>query len=96
MLECVRQKAPIFAPWAELTYGQPAPLVVDENVAVLSQKGVQQGDPLGPLFFALAAHTIVERLKTIPNLLWQGWYLDDGSLAGDPTCAPCVYRTSAL
>ena len=60
MLKCVRAKAPAFAAWADWTYGQPAPLVVNEKVTILSQEGVQQGDPLGPLFFALAALLIVE------------------------------------
>ena len=82
MLECVRAKAPAFAAWADWTYGQPAPLVINEKVTILSQEGVQQGDPLGPLFFALAALPIAQKLCQIPNLLWSGWYLDDGNLAG--------------
>ena len=76
MLQRVREKAPAFAAWAELTYGQPAPLVVNDSVMLLSREGVQQGDPLGPLFFALASFSMVEKLSKVPNLLWSGWYLE--------------------
>ena len=45
--------------------------------------GVQQGDPLGPLGFALTLHPIVERIKAeVPDLLLNALYLDDGMLVG--------------
>ena len=47
--------------------------------------GVQQGDPLGPLFFALVLHQIVSSIHADDeclHLLLQAWYLDDGVLAG--------------
>ena len=45
--------------------------------------GFQQGDPLGPLGFALTLHPIVERIKAeVPDLLLNTWYLDDGTLVG--------------
>ena len=44
---------------------------------------MQQGDPLGPLAFALALHPIVERIKhEVPGLNINAWYLDDGTLCG--------------
>ena len=47
--------------------------------------GVQQGDPLGPLGFALALHPIIERIQAeVPGLLANAWYLDDGTLCGSP------------
>ena len=61
-----------FAVWADFTYGRPAPLIVNEEVSIMSEEGVQQGDPLGPLFFALAALPLAQKLKQIPNLLWSG------------------------
>ena len=47
--------------------------------------GVQQGDPLGPLGFALTLHRVVERIKAeILGLTLNAWFLDDGILAGSP------------
>ena len=45
-----------------------------------SAEGVQQGDPLGPLLFALTIHTLVGSLQSPLNC----WFLDDGTLGGDP------------
>ena len=52
-------------------------------LTLLSCCGVQQGDPLGPLGFALALQPIVEKVKKkVPGLLINVWYLDDGTLCG--------------
>ena len=46
---------------------------------------MQQGDPLGPLLFFLTLHPIVERTKREgPDLNVNVWYLDDGTLWGNP------------
>eukprot|EP00731_Ephydatia_muelleri_P023015 Em0015g598a len=52
-----------------------------------SEAGVQQGDPLGPLFFALVLHKVVSAIDADDeclDLLFQAWFLDDGVLAGAP------------
>ena len=47
--------------------------------------GVQQGDLLGTLGFALTLHPVVERIKAeIPGLALNAWYLDNGTLVGSP------------
>ena len=49
-----------------------------------SESGVQQSDPLGPLFFALVLHRIVSLIDADDdclNLLYQAWYLDDGGFS---------------
>ena len=52
---------------------------------IVSCCGVQQGDPLGPLGFALTLHLIVERIKNeVPGLALNAWYLDDSMLVGTP------------
>eukprot|EP00731_Ephydatia_muelleri_P016679 Em0009g1103a len=51
---------------------------------VSSQTGVQQGDPLGPMLFALVLHKLVSSIDADDgclNLILQTWYLDDGVLA---------------
>jgi hypothetical protein len=51
------------------------------NKIILSETGVQQGDPLGPVLFCLALHPVIKSLKSEFNV----WYLDDGVLADDPS-----------
>jgi len=45
--------------------------------------GVQQGDPLGPLLFALILHPLIHQVRDSYKLLLHAWYLDDGNLVGD-------------
>ena len=45
-----------------------------------SATGVQQGEPLGPVLFALAIHGVTSEVKSDLN----AWYLDDGCIGGDP------------
>eukprot|EP00731_Ephydatia_muelleri_P009283 Em0004g1621a len=51
-----------------------------------SQSGVQQGDPLGPMLFALVLQKLISTIDADDEclqLLLQAWYLDDdGVLAG--------------
>ena len=77
LLEVCRRRAPSIFPLARLAYGSPSSLLVTEKI-IPSSTGVQQGDPLGPLLFALAVDDIARSLSSPVNL----WYLDDATLAG--------------
>ena len=84
MFEEVRTHVPGLAAWVESCYGAEPLLHFGEHT-ILSRCEVQQGDPLGPLCFALSLHSIVERIKReVPHLLINAWYLDDGTLCGSP------------
>jgi len=48
------------------------------SLEIPSATGVQQGDPLGPVLFSLAIHSLVKELLSTFNV----WYLDDGTLGG--------------
>nr|GEU54181.1 hypothetical protein [Tanacetum cinerariifolium] len=50
---------------------------------IWSATGVQQGDPLGPLFFALILHPLLHKIKDSCKLLLHAWYLDDGTVIRD-------------
>ena len=80
----VRSRFPQLSAIAEACYGQdPPPLFFDGKV-FKSCTGVQQGDPLGPLFFASTLQPLIDRIKyEVPELEMNSWYLDDGFLAGD-------------
>ena len=74
---------PSLSSLVEFSYGVQSHLLFGEH-AILSGRGVQQGDPLGPLLFSLVLQPIVERIASeVPSLLLNGWYLDDGILCGN-------------
>ena len=48
------------------------------NERILSEIGVQQGDPLGPVLFALAIDEIALCVRSPFNI----WHLDDATIGG--------------
>ena len=54
----VRRTQPGLAPWVDFCYADASHLLLDSRV-LASERGIQQGDPLGPALFALAVHTAI-------------------------------------
>ena len=80
----IRRRIPSLAAWMESCYSCQPFLHLGEH-SLLSCCGVQQGDPLGPLGFALTLQPLIERLKAdVSGLNLNVWYLDDGTLMGSP------------
>ena len=78
----MRSRIPTISSWLESSYGLQPNLLLG-NQTIPSCGGVQQGDPLGPLGFALVLHPIIEKIReSVPGLLINVWYLDDGTLCG--------------
>ncbi|KAJ0856068.1 putative reverse transcriptase domain, DNA/RNA polymerase superfamily [Helianthus annuus] len=77
----VRMRCPSISLWVEFLYGQPARLYLGDG-HIWSTTGVQQGDPLGPLLFALVLHPLVHQIRDKCKLLLHAWYLDDGTVIG--------------
>ena len=77
----VQEVCPELLPYAVACYGQQAVVANKDHTAVVTQ-GVHQGDPLSPLFFALAIHPAVTSASSLTSLCL--WYLDDGTLIGTP------------
>ena len=82
---------PEILPWVSWCYGSH-PLLWHPLGQISSESGVQQGDPLGPLLFALVLQKLISSVDAddeCMDLLCQAWYLDDGALAGN---RPAVLR----
>ena len=79
MLHEVHSACPALLPWVHSCYGGHSHLYA-QGTRLVSAQGVQQGDPLGPLLFALAWQRVVRQLP--PALFLNLWYLDDGHLVG--------------
>ena len=76
---------PELLPWVSWCYGSHSSLWHPMG-QVSSQSGVQQGDPLGPMLFALVLHKLVTSIEVDDDclhLILEAWYLDDGVLAGE-------------
>jgi len=91
----LRAHFPGLAPWAEFCYGSPSRLLFGTRT-IPSETGVQQGDPLGPLLFALALQPVLSELagsRSEGGLELVYSYLDDLCLAGDAVAVAAVLRT---
>ena len=83
IFEEVRRLFPSMSSWVEYCYSDQPYLWFDRH-EILSCNGVQQGDPLGPFLFSLVLHKLIKIIEEkFPNLLFQAWYLDDGTIIGN-------------
>jgi len=80
MLKMVRDKLPSLFPWVYFCYSIAAPLFVESEI-IHATTGVQQGDPLGPLLFALVLQPHLLHIKESFNVT-LGAYLDDVTVCG--------------
>ena len=75
--EVCSSRAPSILRLASTAHATSSHLVIG-NETILSETGVQQGDPLGPVLFALAVDEIARGVRSPINI----WYLDDATLGG--------------
>ena len=59
---------PGLANWTNWCYGQKSMLLYDHRELIESSSGVQQGDPLGPLYFCFALAPLVEEQCPWPRV----------------------------
>jgi hypothetical protein len=57
-------------------------LLYDHEHKIMSESGVQQGDPLGPLYFCCGLNPLVNEIKSL-SPMYNKWYMDDGGIIGD-------------
>ena len=81
-LDQVAEKFPQIYKWALRSYGGQNVLFYGGE-AIITTKGWQQGDPLGPLMFALTLLPLTERIEAeVEGLKMHVWYLDNGHFRG--------------
>ncbi len=73
---------PAMSSWTEWCYGEASMLFYDHEHIIESCAGVQQGDPLGPLYFCCGIMAMVNDIQAM-NPVYNKWYMDDGGIIGD-------------
>jgi hypothetical protein len=79
----VAKRFPGMSPWTEWCYGTGSVLLYDHHHVIDSLGGVQQGDPLGPLYFCCALDPLVDEITSL-GPVYNKWYMDDGGIIGSP------------
>lgn len=86
--------------WVYYCYGHTPPTLWFRSSHMKSVLGVQQGDPLGPLLFALALQPVLSKIAdtTTPDLGHDVqplllWYRDDGVIIGKHSYLQNALRT---
>jgi hypothetical protein len=84
-IDIVAELLPEMYEWVRWCYESQSDLTYGDYV-IPSKEGVQQGDPLGPLLFALVIQKVINRIQAdlAKGVNVNLWYLDDGTLGGHP------------
>ena len=77
ILEATKAHIPTLLPFVHSVYSSSSTLLW-EGELLLSSEGIQQGDPLGPMLFCIAIHSLVSILESE----FKAFFLDDGTLGG--------------
>jgi hypothetical protein len=78
MFQIVREQLPELYSFVHMCYSSASFLNFGEFL-LLSDEGIQQGDPLGPLLFCATSLKLARSMTSEFNT----WYLDDGTIGGN-------------
>ena len=79
VLQTCLDRTPEIAKLSFFAYNKPSSVIASGH-SITSSTGVQQGDPIGPLLFALAVDQIASGVESELNV----WYFDDATIGGSP------------
>ena len=91
VLQTCLDRTPEIAKLAFLAYSKPSSVIASGH-SITSSTGIQQGDPIGPLLFALAVDQIANGIDSELNV----WYLDDATIGGSPESVLSDVRGASL
>ncbi|GAV01249.1 hypothetical protein RvY_11989 [Ramazzottius varieornatus] len=77
LLRFIRDSLPKYFLFAWQSYRYPSKLLLGQHT-LESARGVQHGDPLGPLLFCVLIQKLTKSLTSPLNV----WYVDDGTISG--------------
>ena len=77
MLQSVYKQLPELHPFVHLCYSKSSHLRFCDFL-LSSDKGAQQGDPLGPMLYCMSTLQLTRVISSELNI----WYLDDGTIGG--------------
>ena len=80
MMTKVKEHTPGIFQMMKQSYCEKSFLYFNHQDVILSQEGIQQGNPLSAYFFSLALMDLTKACKSELKV----WYLDDGTLGGSP------------
>ena len=79
VLQTCLDRTPKIAKLSSLAYSKPSSVIASGH-SITSSTGVQQGEQISPLLFALAVDYIASGVESELNV----WYLDDATIGGSP------------
>lgn len=88
LIEMCESAVPEDSAFFRQMYAADSVFLFGERV-VVSERRAQQGDPVGPIGFAVGIHPLVSALFSEVNV----WYLYNGTLGGDPAIVLQDVRT---
>ena len=71
---------PAMSSWTEWCSGDSSILLYDHEFIIASSDGVQQGDPLGPLYFCCGIMALVITIQATPSTTNGTWMMGDVEL----------------
>ena len=90
-VDAVNKLFPALTPWTDWCYGESSLLLYDHRWPIESSCGVQQGDPLGPLYFCCGINCLVNEIQSL-DPVYNKWYMDDGGIIGDVELLKKVWK----
>jgi len=91
-MQATCQTFPGLANWTNWCYQEESTLLFDHREVITSSSGVQQGDPLSPLYFCFALNGLVQEISSLKPE-YQKWYMDDGGIVAS---VPVLLKVWAL